>query len=238
MARAAGKNPSALRSLYRKMRRTLGNMRFGQVIENVRQAPTELPPETLWRLASRGFHGLISPIQNKQEILSLLGMVRELRPKVVMEIGTAQGGTLFMFSRVADRNARIVSLDLPHGPGGGGYGEKRIPLYQAFALKDQELELMRADSHDPKNLEKVKEWLKGQPIDFLFIDGDHSYAGAKQDFEMYGPLVRPGGIIAFHDIVYCADVERLWAEVKVGRKVEEFIGREGQVFGIGVVRVA
>jgi predicted O-methyltransferase YrrM len=214
-------------------------MRLGQVIEDVRQAPTELPPEALWRLVSRGFHGLICPIQNKQEILSLLEMVRKLRPKVVMEIGTAQGGTLFMFSRVSDPSARIVSLDLPDGPGGGGYGEKRIPLCQAFALNGQKLELMRADSHDPKNLEKVKHWLKGEPIDFLFIDGDHSYAGAKLDFEMYGPLVRPGGIIAFHDIVFCPDVEKLWSEVKVGRKVEEFIGKEGAgPFGIGVVHVA
>jgi len=37
--------------------------------------------------------------------------------------------------------------------------------------------------------------------DFLFIDGDHTYEGVEGDFEMYSPLVRRGGIIAFHDIV-------------------------------------
>jgi predicted O-methyltransferase YrrM len=229
--------PSALRSLYRSMRRTLGNMRFGSMIEEVKRTPAEPPIDTLWRLASRGFHGLISPIQNREEILALLRLVQSARPRIVMEIGTASGGTLFMYTRVADKNARIVSLDLPGGPGGGGYEEKRIPLYSAFALPTQELNLMRADSHDPKNLEAVKQWLKGQPIDFLFIDGDHSYAGVKQDFEMYGPLVRKGGIIAFHDIVYCADVEKYWNEIKGGLKVQEFIGREGQQFGIGVVEV-
>jgi len=43
--------------------------------------------------------------------------------------------------------------------------------------------------------------LNGEPLDFLFIDGDHTYEGVKRDFEMYSPLVRNGGIIAFHDIV-------------------------------------
>ena len=38
-------------------------------------------------------------------------------------------------------------------------------------------------------------------MDFLFIDGDHSYEGVKRDFADYAPLVRPGGLIAFHDIV-------------------------------------
>jgi len=37
-------------------------------------------------------------------------------------------------------------------------------------------------------------------IDLLFIDGDHRYEGVRKDFEMYSPLVRKGGIVAFHDI--------------------------------------
>jgi len=48
----------------------------------------------------------------------------------------------------------------------------------------------------------------------LFPDGDHSYEGVKRDFEMYSPLVRPGGIIAFHDTVFMDGVRRFWAELK------------------------
>ena len=43
-------------------------------------------------------------------------------------------------------------------------------------------------------------YFRGEKLDFLFIDGDHSYDGVKADFEMYAPMVRPGGLIAFHDI--------------------------------------
>lgn len=38
-----------------------------------------------------------------------------------------------------------------------------------------------------------------QFYDLLLIDADHSEAGVRRDYEDYAPLVRPGGVIAFHD---------------------------------------
>ena len=37
------------------------------------------------------------------------------------------------------------------------------------------------------------------PIDLLFIDGDHSYEGIRQDWDDWTPLVREGGHVALHD---------------------------------------
>src|SRR5438093_4155214 len=59
--------------------------------------------------------GVIAPFQVRSEILGLLRRVKQLRPRVVVEIGTANGGTLFLFARVAAPDARLVSLDLPTG---------------------------------------------------------------------------------------------------------------------------
>ena len=39
----------------------------------------------------------------------------------------------------------------------------------------------------------------GAPVDFIFIDGDHSYEGLRGDWETWNPLVGPGSIIALHD---------------------------------------
>jgi hypothetical protein len=50
-------------------------------------------------------------------------------------------------------------------------------------------------------LNEVLDWLAGQALDFLFIDGDHSLAGVASDFAMYAPMVRPGGLVALHDII-------------------------------------
>ena len=42
--------------------------------------------------------------------------------------------------------------------------------------------------------------LKGRvKIDYLHIDGDHSYEGCKRDFYDYLPLMNKKGVISIHD---------------------------------------
>jgi len=36
-------------------------------------------------------------------------------------------------------------------------------------------------------------------LDFVYIDGDHSYEGCRDDLRIWYPLIRSGGIIAGHD---------------------------------------
>jgi predicted O-methyltransferase YrrM len=38
-----------------------------------------------------------------------------------------------------------------------------------------------------------------QPVDFVFIDGDHSEHGLLADWRAWSPLVEPGGVVALHD---------------------------------------
>jgi len=49
-----------------------------------------------------------------------------------------------------------------------------------------------------RSAEVGREWTRG-PVDVLFIDGDHSYAGVTADIEAWVPHVRRGGLILFHD---------------------------------------
>lgn len=77
-------------------------------------------------------------------------------------------------------------------------------------------------------------------LDYLFIDGDHSYEGVKKDFELYSPLVRAGGVIVFHDIVphkgSDCKVDEFWQEIKQKFKFKEFIEKPNQnMYGIGVI---
>ncbi|MEM3793697.1 MAG: class I SAM-dependent methyltransferase [Candidatus Bathyarchaeia archaeon] len=185
----------------------------------------------------------IAPIQIKEEIAKLLSLLADLKPKTLLEVGTASGGTLFLFCQVAEPDAIIISVDLPGGLFGGGYPEWRIPLYKSFAKERQRLHLIRADSHNPKTLEIVKNILSDRKLDFLFIDGDHTYDGVKRDFETYSPLVRKGGIIAFHDIVEHpletgCEVSRFWNEIKHGYNYIEIVKSWDQKWaGIGVIYV-
>ena len=141
----------------------------------------------------RGFFRSIRPRQNAVEIERLYQAICDLNPRRVLEIGTAKGGTLYLWTQAATKDAIIVSLDLPGGQFGGGYPLQRVPFYQAFAQPDQQLILMRDDSHTEASLQAVRSQFQDQPIDFAFIDGDHTYDGVRQDVMMYAPLVREGG---------------------------------------------
>ena len=117
----------------------------------------------------------------------------------------------------------------------------RVPLIKKFSLSHQKLRLIRANSHKISTLNHVKKFLKGQKIDFLFIDADHTYNGVKKDFEMYSPLVKDGGLIAFHDIVSPSsllnNVHKFWKEIKEKFDGKEFIANDDQDFGgIGVLK--
>jgi predicted O-methyltransferase YrrM len=197
--------------------------------------------EEVFNFSWNFYGGLIRPIQIKEEFVELLKIFKDLNSKYILEIGTADGGSLFCFCKLAQDNATIISIDLPGGKFGGGYPEWKIPIYQAFAKENQKLYLLRKDSHSQKTLEEVKKILNGNQLDFLFIDGDHSYEGVKKDFEMYSPLVRKGGIIAFHDIVKHppetgCEVERLWKEIKNSFNFKELIKDINQNWaGIGIL---
>jgi len=123
----------------------------------------------------------IKPTQVKYEIAKLLEIMADLKPRVILEIGTAGGGTLFLFTRAADPNAKIISIDLPGGPFGGGYPKWRTTLYKSFARGGQKIYLLRRNSHDPRTLYEVERILGGERVDLLFIDGDHTYLGVKRE---------------------------------------------------------
>lgn len=183
-------------------------------------------------------------IQKPAELERLVGRVRELQPQRVLEVGSAKGGTLRAWTRLAAPDATIVSVDLPGGRfGGGGITQEAL---EKMAQPGQTVRVIRGDSHDPVSLEAAREALGG-PADLLHIDGDHTYSGVKADFEMYAPLVREGGLVAFHDVVRHpretgCEVDRLWREVKRGRKHREFVEAkkpgEPRWGGIGVLEVA
>jgi cephalosporin hydroxylase len=186
-------------------------------------------------------------IQKPTELAELIALLHPRRPCSVVEIGTAGGGTLYVWCQVAHPSAIIVSIDLPGGPFGGGIQPAEIATLRSYGLPQQELRFLLADSHDPSTKAELEGILHDSPIEFLMIDGDHTYEGVKRDFELYSPLVAVDGLIAFHDIVPHAtetgcEVDRFWNEVRQGQQHLEIVdpGSEAdstsQWGGIGLIR--
>jgi predicted O-methyltransferase YrrM len=46
-------------------------------------------------------------------------------------------------------------------------------------------------------------------IDFLFIDGDHSYEGCMKDWTLCRPFLVSGSLVVFHDIGWATGVQRV-----------------------------
>ncbi|WP_432409993.1 class I SAM-dependent methyltransferase [Rasiella sp. SM2506] len=194
----------------------------------------------------RGYYDRISLNQFEEEFKSFADYIKSHEPKVVVEIGTKKGGSFFIWARYLKPN-HLVSVDLPGGIHGGGFPKQKIPFMKYFLSdrKKSKVSIILGDSHSDDTFQKLKKILNGEKIDFLFIDGDHRYEGVKSDFEMYKPLVRPGGLIGFHDIVdteyhHKLDcyVDKLWNEVKEDYKYVEFIQDPDQrKYGIGVLTV-
>lgn len=185
----------------------------------------------------------IGMTQKWGEIRGLITLVRELRPRRVLEIGTASGGTLYVWTRLAGDEATLISLDLPSDGTDEGAERAMLERWRRFARGVQRLHFLRMDSHSHAARQEVLRLLEGESLDFLFIDGDHSWEGVRRDVADYTPLVRPGGLVAFHDIHphpkgWGGEVPRFWAEIRGQHAVVELVEDQGQEgFGIGVVRV-
>lgn len=182
--------------------------------------------------------------QHEGEIKPFAEWLQGRNLRNVLEIGSLRGGTMALWGCLS--SGKMISLDLPSGPFGGAahnlgseaMWDRNERLREAFPHRYYSV---LGDSHDPENVERVRFFLGEELVDFLFIDGDHSYEGVKQDFEMYSPLVREGGVIAFHDILDTelhrhagCRVDRLWQEL-TGKYIQRVFSVDSSWGGIGAI---
>jgi cephalosporin hydroxylase len=182
--------------------------------------------------------------QKRGEIIGLLQLLDKLKPQAMCEIGTQKGGTLFLLAHAGQEKGKVISVDLSYPS-----KEYRSAL-KYLGMRNQKITCIEGDSHQANILNQVNRCIGVEKLDFLFIDGDHTFEGVKLDYEMYSPLVRRGGIIAFHDIVsdfnqkygiksnsYTGGVPRFWEYIKrtEGNTVEFVESLEQDGYGIGVV---
>ncbi len=167
--------------------------------------------------------------QDEREFWELVEEISKINPTRILEIGSAHGGTLFFWDQIAATGATIVSVCRQVGTG----------ITMDLTNAKSNLILLKRDSHAPETVAEIAGIFE-DGIDFIFIDGDHSYNGVKADYENYSPLVRPGGLIGFHDICMGADdkslhnmgASKFFRELDVSKK-----RRIEHSFGIGIVYV-
>ncbi len=147
------------------------------------------------------------------EAIELYELARSLpheRP-VVVEVGSWQGRSSVCLARglhgkIAPRLACIDPFDASGDDASAGDYDARARSLDASLRATFESNLRAAgvarivDVLQGRSHEHAAAWR--QPVDLVFLDGDHAHDAVTQDLRDWAPKVRAGGYLAVHDVVH------------------------------------
>ena len=180
---------------------------------------------------SKGFADRMHVIKSKKdvhlascrkELAEVYNEIQRIKPKNFLEIGSYMGGSLYVLAGACAPEAKICSLDLGRS---GQKARKRLSIMKE-ALKKEGFDAVwvRKNSHKKETFDKVQNFFGGSNVDVLHIDGDHSAEGTQKDYDMYSQLVKPGGLIVFHDIFIKTakhKVHKIWPAIRLNGAYRE-----------------
>src|SRR5256714_2473977 len=156
-----------------------------------------------WPAEVRGFEDLAFLFSSNQlnhgvaslqidEAALLFRLARDVEQGPVAEIGRFKGGSTMVFASALPPGVELWSYDFhvalrPDMPGPELDAELQAAL-ERYGLEGK-VHLLVADS-------RTAEPPPGE-LELLFIDGDHSYEGARTDFDRWSSFVRSGGAARF-----------------------------------------
>jgi len=179
--------------------------------------------------------------QRDNEFRPLMEFFETLQPRNLVEVGTREGGSLFMLSRVMPPESTIISVDLPGlAWGRSDSGVKKRRVVDRLRRDGFTVHLVERDSSLPETAAEVAGLLGGEPIESIFLDADHSFRGVLADFQNYLPLVKNQAPLIFHDIAESThtpkvEVHYLWRVLKALAPHVELMENEKTGQGIGIV---
>lgn len=132
------------------------------------------------------------PLQRRHELAEMMRRARQIRPRVVMEIGADKGGGLYHWAKCLPTVDRIIACEIRGCP-------YKTMFDRAFPHIDF---LWLEDTSQDDNDAFVQGWLQTiggiSRIDILFIDGDKTKF--LEDFDAYLPLMSQDGLVFMHDV--------------------------------------
>jgi predicted O-methyltransferase YrrM len=127
-----------------------------------------------------------------------------LHPKVIFELGTFRGRTALNFALNSPADCRIFTLDL--APSGRSAVIERVNAADASIIQASETGCDYRGSDVEHKIEQLYgdstrfdfRPFSGQ-VDLVFVDGGHDYEVARSDTRNALAMVRPGGVVVWHD---------------------------------------
>ncbi len=119
------------------------------------------------------------------EAAFLFRLVRSQPAAQILEIGRYYGGSAFLFAVASDDNSMVTSIDI------APQNDQLLQLALKKSGLAQKVRLLVGDSREGEVIPDF--------YDLVFVDGDHSYKGAGDDYEHWKKAVKRGGYLAFHN---------------------------------------
>lgn len=162
--------------------------------------------------------------QEPRETLWLCDILEGVKLNNVLEIGVAYGASMRIWEYLLESTGLLVGVDL------NGMVNASEHIKPMLEQSQKDVRFVLGDSTAIRTVTAVGIHFCGRPVDFLFIDSNHQYQTTKEEYFAYSPMVRQGGIIAFHD-VYQKQVGAsvFWQELKEhgGLRTDEYTDGNG-----------
>lgn len=162
-------------------------------------------------------------------------LVRNLKPKKIVELGTHLGCSLFSFAQaVQDEklNTQLDAIDTWQGDKhAGAYDElifNKVREIKKACYPKVKIHLIR------KIFDEASKEYPHNSIDMLHIDGLHTYKTVKHDYETWFNKVKHNGVILLHDVAvkeWGFGVYKLFEEIQKDFKTIQF----DHSYGLGVI---
>jgi predicted O-methyltransferase YrrM len=141
----------------------------------------------------------------------------------LVEVGVWHGVTTCRLRRAMNAGGVLFGVD-PYPPGRLGFSAQRvIARREVEKSSGGEVRWLRLTGVEAARL--LTETCE-PPLDFVFIDGDHSYEGLRGDWEAWSGLVAPGGVVALHDS--CSSAEREIEDAGSVRYTRDVVRRDAR----------
>lgn len=152
----------------------------------------------------------VNPHYSYPHIYNLLyGLVRQMNPQTLVEIGSGNGRSLLATTKALEDNesynAKIYVFDILEV----GNETSLFENVKNSGLSKY-IDITIGDS-----INTIPEKLKTVPkLDFTFIDGDHHYEYVSKDFENIYRHTNKNGLILFHDVNWLDGCRQLAKEIQ------------------------
>lgn len=143
------------------------------------------------------------PWSTEESTSDFLGaLVKMVEAKLVLELGTWKGSTTLVLADAVGDRGLVHTVDIKDNTNGRlSKYENRIRIRQSI--------------NDSRNVVTL-------PVDFVFLDTQHSELHIMEEVMNFWKMLKPGGIIAFHDVFSFAGVKTAVSELEKKGLIKSF----------------